>query len=102
MTNISTPHTHPLRNAVDQLALIKAQIAELKAQEDALKAVLINSGLSAVDSDLHRATVSECDGKEMVDWKSIALKFSPSRQLVTAHTSKGDPYFQVRVFARKS
>ena len=86
MTNTHT-HTNPLRNAVDQLALIKAQIAELKAQEDALKAVLINSGLSAVDSDLHRATVSECDGKEVVDWKSIALKFSPSRQLVTAHTS---------------
>jgi hypothetical protein len=91
---------HPLQATVDDLALVKAQIANLKLQEDALKKILISSGLSAVDSELHRATISECAGKETTDWKSIALKFSPTRQLIRAHTSMGEGYFQVRVVSR--
>ena len=92
----------PLQATVDQLAFIKAQIADLKAEEESLKKILIASGLSSIDGDLHSATISECSGREVTDWKAVALKFSPSRQLVKAHTSQGEDYFQVRVFARKA
>lgn len=92
----------PLQSAVDQLALIKAQIADLRTEEEALKKTLIDSGLSSIDGELHSATISECAGRETTDWKTVALKFSPSRQLLKAHTSQGDDYFQVRVFARKT
>lgn len=101
-TNTIQHTTHPLQATVDDLALVKAQIADLKLKEDALKKILINSGLSSIDSDLHRATISECDGKAITDWKSIALKFSPTRQLIRAHTSTGENYFQVRVVSRIS
>lgn len=91
-----------LGGIVDKLALIKAQIADLKLTETRLKQDLIDSGFASIDGTLNRAAISECDGKTSVDWKKIAEKFSPSRQLVTANTTVGDPYFTVRVSARKS
>ena len=90
-----------LSAVVDELAIIKAQAAELADREKELKAVLIAAGVSPVEGDLHRATVSLVSGRTTIDWKSIAEHFSPSRQLVTAHTSKGADYHMVRVSARK-
>ena len=90
-----------LTAAVDRLAVIKATIAELKTEENNLKQSLIDSGAAIVDGTLHRAAVSYCDGRTSIDWQSIAAKFNPSRQLITAHTSTGDPFYSVRVSARK-
>ena len=87
--------------AVDRLALIKAQMAQLSAEEKALKESLSASGLDAIDGTAHRAAVSHCAGRVSIDWETIAAKFSPSRQLVAAHTSTGAPYTVVRVSARK-
>jgi len=39
--------------------------------------------------------------KNPPDWETIARRFDPSHQLITAHTSHGDPYHVVRVSARK-
>jgi len=90
-----------LSAAVDRLAVIKATIAELKTEENNLKQSLIDSGAAIVNGTLHRAAVSYCDGRTSIDWQSIAAKFNPSRQLITAHTSTGDPFYSVRVSARK-
>lgn len=90
-----------LASVVDELALIKAQLADLTDREKELKAILISAGVSPIEGDLHRATVSLVSGRTSIDWKSIAEHFSPSRQLVTAHTSKGADYHMVRVTARK-
>lgn len=90
-----------LAAAVDRLALIKAQVAELTAEEKALKESLIASGLAAIEGTAHRAAVSQCAGRVIVDWETIAAKFNPSRQLIAAHTSTGAPYSVVRVSARK-
>jgi hypothetical protein len=90
-----------LASVVDDLALIKAQLAELADKEKELKAVLIAAGVSPVEGDLHRATVSLVSGRTTVDWRAIAEHFGPSRQLVTAHTSKGDDYHMIRISARK-
>jgi hypothetical protein len=90
-----------LAAAVDRLALIKAQMAQLSAEEKALKESLSASGLDAIDGTAHRAAVSHCAGRVSIDWETIAAKFSPSRQLIAAHTSTGAPYTVVRVSARK-
>jgi hypothetical protein len=90
-----------LAAAVDRLALIKAQIANLKTEEDQIKAVLIEAGQAAIEGQLHRAAVSFCPGRDVTDWRSIAEHFTPSRQLVTAHTSTGAAFYTVRVSARK-
>lgn len=91
-----------LSNTLEHLAALKAQIATLKEREVELKETLIASGLSAIDSVNYRATICEVSGKDATDWRSVAMKFNPSRQLLSAHTTKGDDYFQVRVFARKT
>lgn len=91
-----------LSATVDRLAVIKAEIARLKAEEDALRDALIDAGLEVIEGTQHRAAISRCAGREMIDWRSIAEKFNPSRQLITAHTSTGEPYFTVRLSARKA
>jgi hypothetical protein len=91
-----------LSATVDRLATLKAEIARLKAEEDALKDALIDAGLEVIEGTAHRAAISHCAGRELIDWKAIAAKFSPSRQLITAHTSQGEPYFTVRLSARKA
>ena len=90
-----------LAAAVDRLALIKAQMAQLSAEEKQLKESLSASGLDAIDGTAHRAAVSHCAGRVSIDWETIAAKFTPSRQLIAAHTSTGAPYTVIRVSARK-
>lgn len=90
-----------LSATVDRLAVIKADIARLREEEDTLKDALIESGLDSIDGTLHRVSISHCTGRELIDWKTIASKFEPSRQLIAAHTSTGEPFAVVRVSARK-
>lgn len=91
-----------LAAAVDRLAVIKAQIAALAAEEKELKTVLAESGESVIEGTLHRAAVSQCAGRDSIDWAAIAARFNPSRQLITAHTTTGAPFYTVRVSARKA
>lgn len=91
-----------LAAAVDRLAAVKALIADLKTEEDQLKDVLIDSGCTAVEGTQHRVSLSYCAGRELIDWKAIAAKLAPSRQLIAAHTSTGEPFYTVRVSARKA
>lgn len=91
-----------LSATVDRLAFIKAQIADLQIEEANCKRTLIDSGVSSAESSLHRATVAQCAGKETINWAKIAQHFKPSRQLISAHTSTGEAFFQVRVYARKT
>ena len=95
-------HNLILSATVDRLAFLKAQIADLQEQEAECKRILIESGVSAADSNQHRATVVECAGKEVIHWAKIAQHFNPSRQLIRAHTTQGEKYFQIRVYARKT
>ena len=85
---------------VDRMAEIKAQIAALNDEQNNLRDTLIDSGLSTIDGTLHRAAVSHCVGKTSIDWQSIAKHFKPSRQLITAHTHTGEPYFVVKLSAK--
>ena len=98
MQEIFTPDD--LTYAVDTLADIRAQIAELKAREDTFKAVLIAAGHPAIDGTAHRAAVIQ-ETRTSTDWQAIATKLNASRQLITAHTSTGEPFYKIRLSARK-
>jgi len=74
-----------IRKTVDELGSIKAKIAELKNLEDQLKKSLIDSGLTAAEGQLFRASVSRSQ-VETVDWCAVAARLDPSIQLITAHT----------------
>lgn len=86
---------------VDRLAAIKAEIARLTTESDNIKDALIDSGLTAIDGTLHRAAIVRCEGRTFIDWRAIAERLNPSRQLITAHTTVGDPVVSVRLTARK-
>jgi hypothetical protein len=89
MTNM-----HP----ADMLLDLKARIADLKALAEIEHARLVAMGVGAHEGDVARASVSIAT-RETIDWKAIAAKLSPSRQLITAHTT-GKEVTTVRVVAR--
>ena len=89
-----------LVEVVDTLAQIRADIADLKSREDIYKAALIAAGHAAVDGTAHRAAVIQ-EQRTSTDWQAIATKLNASRQLITAHTSTGEPFYKIRLSARK-
>ena len=97
-----------MQAVVDHLATLKAQIADLKEQEDAVKADLIATAMSSGEKRVsfvgttHDVTVSLTDPAPRVDWKAVAEKCKPSVQLITANTTPGTATYTVRVFGRKS
>lgn len=91
-----------LAAVVDRLGSVKGAIADLQAEEAALKKILAESGEPAVDGQLYRASISQVDSRPSIDWRAIAEKFNPSRQLVVANTTYTEPYSAVRVSARKT
>ena len=92
-------------SVVDRLGNIKAQIAELKAVEANLVALLANTGDDVIDGYLFRATVSKVADRKSLDPKAAEAKlrelgvdgrwFSKNQK-----TSKG--YTTVKVVARKA
>jgi len=97
-----TARVIPLELAVvvDQLGEVKAKVAHFKKIEAALVKQLADSGLTEIDGSVFRATVSVADVKK-IDWKTIAEKLEPSRQLIVGNTSL-DSRTTVRVVARRT
>lgn len=71
----------------DRLGEVKAALAELKAVEDSLKGSLKAFGPGAYEGALFRANYSVAE-REVIDWRAIAERLSPSRQLIAAHSSR--------------
>lgn len=86
---------------VDRLGTLKAAAAEIENESEILKGELILAGLPAIDGQLFRATVSHCPGREIIDWKALALHLGASPALVAEFTNTGAPYSTVRLSARK-
>lgn len=83
--------------AVDQLGALDAQIKALTKQADALKAQIKAQGPDRYMGASYSALVFESEGRIVTDWKAIAEKFNPSRQLVTAHTVTGEPVRSIKL-----
>lgn len=91
MSNISTAHM------IDELGYIKAQIAELETEKKALEAKLRKRLVAgeAAEGDLFRVVRIHQDTTH-IDWKNIALRYEPSRQLITSHSKPVEKdYFKV-------
>lgn len=89
-------------NATIQTAAIADRIGELDAitkpllaERERLAAQLKALGAGRYTGELWNCTVVE-GTRTTVDWKAIAEKLAPSRQLVTAHTST-TPVVSLRV-----
>lgn len=101
---METINTTPaeITRAIDELAAIRAEIAELKAKEETRRFFLIAAGITAADGTQHRVTISTTY-KVSIDWKTIAERLNPSTQLITAHTHKADePTYTLRLSGRKA
>jgi hypothetical protein len=86
---------------VDDLADVKAQLSELKATEENLRAALIASEVSAANGTLHRATITSTT-RTLTDWQAIAHALGATDELIAAHTTQTAPTFTVRLTARKA
>jgi hypothetical protein len=106
MTTSNKPEITNAHHAalVDALAATKARIAALQAEEAALKDALIALATPTVAllGTEHRAVVSLVDGRMTTDWQTIARKLNASRQMITAHTTQGEAYYTVRLYAHKT
>lgn len=99
-TEVITNATHAA--LVDALASVKASIAALQAEEADLKEAIITLGTPTVLGTKHRASVGLVEGRVTTDWQAIARKLNASRQLITAHTTQGEAYYTVRLYAHKT
>ena len=80
---------HALGAKVDRLGQLAADAAAIKLEADRLRTELEDAGLSEIHGTSYRANFAACKGKTLTDWKTIAAKLKPSRQLIAAHTSTG-------------
>jgi hypothetical protein len=97
----STQSNPILSLLVDQYARLKAQQADIADELAYIKDKLVEAGVSPIEGETHRASVTLTSGRVSIDWQTIAMKFEPSRQLITAHTTKGADFYTLRISARK-
>ena len=89
--------TPELSGIVDQLGALDAQIKALTKRADKLKADIKAQGPERYNGQLYSALVYESEGRTTTDWRAIAEKFNPSRQLITAHTVTGEASKSIKV-----
>lgn len=79
----------------DRIGELDAIIKPLAAERERLAAQLKAQGAGRYTGVLWNCTVVESE-RTSVDWKAVAEKLQPSRQLVTAHTTS-TPVITLRV-----
>ena len=72
---------------VDELGSLQDQAAALAAQIDTIKATIKAQGPGRYLGSRWQSLVSDVAESKRVDWKAVAEHFTPSHQLITAHTS---------------
>jgi hypothetical protein len=99
LTAISNVH------AADRLGDIRAQIAELKAVEEAIVSEVKSLGAGAHEGDAYRATVSEVADRETLDPKAMEAKLRElgvDGRWFVKNTKTVRGYVTVKVSARKA
>ena len=87
---------------VDRLAMVKAEINRLQNEEAALRADLTDSGAEVIEGTYHRAAITYGSTRTTTNWQAVAQHLKPSRQLIKAHTTTGEPFDIVRIGAKKT
>ena len=85
----------------DEYGEVKAELVKLEKRKKEIVAFLEDAGIHELEGDLFRVVVSQVPESTGPDWKTIAAKLKPSRQLVRAHqitTRKG--HTRVSVYGR--
>lgn len=88
-----------LEGLADELGEIRAQLADLKNREAEIRDIFINAKVDTLEDEIFRAKVVH-SMRTSIDWKAVAAKLEPSRQLVTAHTTEKE-VVSIRVNARR-
>jgi hypothetical protein len=84
--------TDPTMQAlVDQYGSLDSQIKTLTESLNLLKKAIKAQGAGVYTGDIYKLNVFATPGRETTDWRTIAEQFNPSYQLITAHTTKGEP-----------
>jgi hypothetical protein len=89
-----------MTDLVDNYADLHAQINELTAKAEALKAELIATGEKQVRGTFVKATISVSAPRVTVDYKGLVAELAPPEPLIQAHTKVGAPVTSVRLYAR--
>lgn len=79
--------TPELSLMVDELGFLQSQADTLKIQIDTLKTAIKGHGAGKHMGSRFQSLVSPVAGSAKIDWQAVAEHFSPSRQLITAHTT---------------
>ena len=88
-----------LHGLADELGNIRAEMADLKDRETEIREIFIKAKVDSIEDEIFRAKVVH-SLRTTINWKAVAEKMEPSRQLVTAHTTEKD-VVSVRVSARR-
>lgn len=80
---VLTPNLFAL---IDHAGALDSEIKALTKQLETIKATLKDKGAGDYAGFVFTAKVSTSE-RETIDYKAICEKLSPSRQLITAHTS---------------
>lgn len=86
-----------LAKKVDELGKLRAQIADLCEKESEIKILLIDSGVTEVDGNRYRATVSKSE-RETLDAEKVRQILTPGQLALVTKVSQ---VTAVRVCARK-
>ena len=73
---------------VDHAGSLDQEIKALTKQLDKIKDAIKSQGVGDFAGFAWNAKVSNVNPADRIDWQSIALKFEPSRQLISAYTTK--------------
>lgn len=76
-----------IQNRVDKLAGLLAKINALKAEAGRIEKDIKAAGVGEYKGREHYANVYTQE-VDLVDWKAVAERLDPSRQLIAAHTKK--------------
>ena len=91
-----------LAEQVDRLGALRAALKILADEAKDIEANLKAQGAGVYNGDLFSVKVSETTTRR-VDWKEVAARLEPSRQLVSAHTSTSEGLrLLVSAFSKKA
>lgn len=99
LTGYQPSPAEALAAKVDRLGALAAQVAAIDLEAARLRADLEAAGLATIAGNMYRANFSQVKGATRVDWKTIAAKFKPSRQLIAAHTTTGSESIRMTIKA---